>query len=98
VAVLVDPQPTYNTIMGRTGLTSRSTVHQHLQRLRRCGLVDWADRTAGTIHPTCAIPPEWNIPTCRTCGAVYYGNAGCADCHSRWPWHDLCPICDGQAS
>lgn len=50
LAVINDPHPRLDSIVEATGL-GRHLVHHRLSQLRAAGLVDWTDRTHGTIHP-----------------------------------------------
>ncbi len=53
VLAICDGERTVRDIAKRVGL-SRSTVHEHLVRLRAKGLVDWAEDRRATIHPLVA--------------------------------------------
>lgn len=46
--------PSISELCEATGL-ARPTVHKHLLRLRRCGLVDWEPSNERTLHSTVAI-------------------------------------------
>jgi DNA-binding IclR family transcriptional regulator len=49
LAAVADRQPTYTTIMARTGL-SRETIHRQLHHLRDDGLIAFDDGKHGTIR------------------------------------------------
>jgi repressor LexA len=42
--------PTVRDLCQATGRTSTSTIHAHLQRLRRAGVVDWAEGRQRTLR------------------------------------------------
>ena len=58
LAVLTEKRPTTTKRLGQSaGLSSTSTVHSHLVRLRRLNLITWAPGRVGTLRPTCRIVP-----------------------------------------
>ena len=54
VAVMAMDRPTITDIAAEVGFM-RSTVHAHLEQLRRDGFVDWVAGHKGTLHATCQI-------------------------------------------
>ena len=53
---LMQPHPTVPSIADALG-RSKATVHAHLVRLRRCGLVEWCDGSRGTLRPLVRVVP-----------------------------------------
>lgn len=54
VAVVRDAgTTTVREVMAATGYQSTSTVHEHLKRWRREGIVTWAARAQGTLRAAC---------------------------------------------
>lgn len=42
---------TIPALLAETGLASKSTIHHHLHRLRKHGLVTWDEDRRGTLRP-----------------------------------------------